>query len=82
MVWCGVVDGRRVGSNSFDPMFATMRARKRAKSSCSIVHSIGLTRPSDMVVRPDPLSLPESLGSISILYPDLILLVCYENDCD
>lgn len=51
-------------------MFATMRARKRAKSSCSIVHSIGLTRPSDMVVRPavDPLSLPESLGSVSILF--------------
>lgn len=51
-------------------MFATMRARKRAKSSCLIVHSIGLTRPSDMVVRPavDPLSLPESLGSVSILF--------------
>lgn len=46
------MSGDRVAgsSNSFDPMFATMRARKRAKSSCSIAHSIGLTRPSDMVV--------------------------------
>ena len=52
--------GERVvyAGNSFDPMFATMRARKRAKSSCSIVHSIGLTTPSDIQTPSQPLLAP------------------------